>query len=152
MSAGLAIAEVPVTDPDALALIAESEAELAGLYRPEHRHAFSPDQLVAARVVFLVARRGGRAVACGGYAPLEGYAELKRVFTTRTARGAGVGRAVVAALEARARAAGFPLMRLETGLASPDALALYERLGYARRGPFGAYRENGSSVFMEKAL
>jgi hypothetical protein len=25
-------------------------------------------------------------------------------------------------------------------------------MGYRRRGPFGAYRENGSSVFMEKTL
>ncbi len=152
MSDRLAIAEVAVTDPEALALIAESEAELSGLYRPEHRHAFSPEELVAARVTLLLARRGGRAVGCGGCAPLEGYGELKRVFTTRAARGSGVGRAIVAALEQRARAAGLQLMRLETGLASPDALALYERLGYARRGPFGSYRENGSSVFMEKAL
>jgi putative acetyltransferase len=43
-------------------------------------------------------------------------------------------------------------MRLETGEASPAALAAYARLGYRRPGPFGAYVENGSSIFMEKAL
>jgi putative acetyltransferase len=59
---------------------------------------------------------------------------------------------VVAALEAEARARALPLMRLETGEASTGALALYTRIGYCRRGPFGKYRENGSSVFMEKAL
>ncbi|RMF38054.1 MAG: GNAT family N-acetyltransferase, partial [Alphaproteobacteria bacterium] len=47
---------------------------------------------------------------------------------------------------------GLPLLRLETGEDSPDALAFYAKSGFARRGPFGEYRENGSSVFMEKRL
>lgn len=151
----LALCPVPVDHPDALRLISESEAELASLYAPEARHAFSPDQLIAADVHFLVARRDGAAVGCGGFATLSDdgrYGELKRVFTTCAARGLGVGRAVVTALEAAAARRGLPVMRLETGEASPDALALYAACGYARRGPFGAYRENGSSVFMEKAL
>ncbi len=146
------VAHTPVDHPDALRLIGESEAELAALYAPEVRSAFSPEQLIAARVHFVVARIDGAAAGCGGLAPLDGYGELKRIFTTAGARGHGVGRAVVAALEAEARRRGLPLMRLETGDASPEALALYARCGYARRGPFGHYLENGSSVFMEKAL
>jgi putative acetyltransferase len=148
----IAIRHTPVTDAQALRLIGESEAELASLYPPEARHAFSPDQLIAAEVHFVTAWDGPAAVGCGGVAPCHGYGELKRIFTTRSARGRGVGRAVVAALEDWARARGLPAMRLETGSASPDAIALYQRLGYARRGPFGAYAENGSSVFMEKPL
>jgi putative acetyltransferase len=148
----IAVAPCAVDHPDALRLIGESEAEQAAIYAPEVRYAFSPEQLVAANVHFIVARINGAAVGCGGMAPLDGYGELKRVFTTRAARGLGVGRAVVAALEAEARRRLLPLMRLETGEASPDALALYAACGYARRGPFGAYVENGSSVFMEKAL
>jgi putative acetyltransferase len=142
----------PVSDAPALRLIGESEAELASIYRPEVRHAFSPDQLIAAGVHFVTAWDGAEAVGCGGVAPCDGYGELKRIFTTRAARGRGVGRAVVAALEHWARARGLPLMRLETGSDSPDAIALYGRMGYARRGPFGAYAENGSGVFMEKRL
>lgn len=146
------IRPTPATDPEALRLIGESEAELASIYPPEVRHAFSPDQLVAARVFFVTAWERGIAVGCGGFAPLAGYGELKRIFTTRAARGLGAARAVVAALEAEARNRALSLMRLETGSASPDAIALYERLGYVRRGPFGAYGDNGSSVFMEKRL
>jgi putative acetyltransferase len=142
----------PVTDGAALRLIGESEAELSALYPPEVRHAFAPDQLVAAQVRFVTAWEGGAAVGCGGFAPLRGYGALKRIFTTRAARGRGVGRAVVGALEARARAEGFALMRLETGAASPDAIALHDRPGHARGGPFGAYADNGSSVFREKRL
>ena len=148
----LTVASCPVTDPRALTLIGESEAELASLYRPEVRHAFSPDQLVAAGVFFVLAELDGAAVGCGGMAPLDGYGELKRIFTTKAARGRRVAEAVIAALEAEARARGLPMMRLETGEASGEALRLYERIGYRRRGPFGAYEENGSSVFMERTL
>jgi len=138
--------------PDALDLIAQSEEELAGLYAPEHRYAFSPDELLSANVVFVVGYLDGAPVACGGVAPCDGYGELKRIFTTRSARGTGLARRIVAALEDEARAFGAPIMRLETGHASPDALALYSRLGYREIGPFGSYEDNGSSVFMEKAL
>lgn len=138
--------------PDALAMIGESEAELASLYAPEHRYAFSPEQLLRADVRFLTAYHDGHPVGCGGVAPCDGYAELKRIFVTRAVRGQGVAGRIVAALEDIARADGHALMRLETGLASPDALALYARLGYGEIGPFGAYVDNGSSVFMEKSL
>lgn len=138
--------------PDALALIAGSEAELASIYPAEVRFAFSPEQLTASRTVFLVAYRDGQPVGCGGLAPLDGYGELKRIFVPVEARGQGIAGAIVTALEAEARALGLPLVRLETGHASPAAISAYSRLGYARCGPFGDYVENGSSVFMEKHL
>lgn len=138
--------------PDALAMIAESEAELASIYPSEVRSAFSPEQLVGAGVAFVVAYLGGRAVGCGGMAPLDAYGELKRIFVTRAARGRQVSAAIIRALEDAARERGLALMRLETGDRSPEALRAYERLGYVRRGPFGSYVENGSSIFMEKAL
>jgi len=142
----------PVSSPEALALIAGSEAELASIYPPEVRYAFSPQQLIDAQVHFVVAWDGGEPAACGGFAPLEGYGELKRMFTRPDRRGRRLAGAVLAALEAEAVSRGLPLMRLETGEASPAAIRAYERAGYARRGPFGAYQENGSSVFMEKRL
>lgn len=139
-------------DPESLALIAGSEAELSSLYPPEVRHAFSPDQLVTARVHCVVARLDGRPAGCGGLAPLAGYGELKRMFTAPWARRRGVAQAVIAALEAEALRRGLPVVRLETGRDSLEAIGLYERMGYAWRGPFGDYAENGSSVFMEKRL
>jgi putative acetyltransferase len=138
--------------PDALAMIGESEAELAAIYRPEVRSPFSPAQLLAAGVVFLTAHLDGRVVGCGGMAPCDGYGELKRIFVTRAARGRRIAALIIGRLEDEARARGLPLMRLETGDASAEAIRAYERLGYGRRGPFGGYVENGSSVFMEKAL
>lgn len=133
-------------------MINESEEELAALYPPEVRHAFSPAQLIDAGVVFVTAHLDGHLVGCGGMAPGEGYGELKRIFVTRAARGRRIAAAIVARLEDEARARLLPVMRLETGGASPEAIRAYGRMGYVRRGPFGDYAENGSSVFMEKSL
>ena len=138
--------------PNALAMIEESEAELASIYPPEVRYAFSPEELTDAGVAFLVAYRDGLTVGCGGVAFYDGYAELKRIFVTKAARGARIAAQIVGGLEKIAGDAGLGLMRLETGEASPEAIRLYERLGYARCGPFADYEENGSSVFMEKRL
>ncbi|MEM7669523.1 MAG: GNAT family N-acetyltransferase [Pseudomonadota bacterium] len=138
--------------PDSLAMIAESEEEQAAIYPAEVRYAFSPDQLRGAGVVFVTAYIGSTLVGCGGFAPCSGYGELKRIFVTRAARGQGLSRRIVDWLEHEARALGLPLMRLETGEDSPAALRIYETMGYRLIGAFGSYRENGSSVFMEKAL
>ncbi|MEM1298835.1 MAG: GNAT family N-acetyltransferase [Pseudomonadota bacterium] len=137
---------------DALAMIGESEAELAALYAPEHRYAFSPEQLLDVDVRFLTAYRDEKPIGCGGIAPCEGYGELKRIFVTISLRGQGIAARIVGALEDVARQDGYDLVRLETGLASPDALALYRKLGYREIAPFGTYVDNGSSVFMEKTL
>ncbi|MEM1277832.1 MAG: GNAT family N-acetyltransferase [Pseudomonadota bacterium] len=137
---------------DALAMISESEAELAAIYPADVRYAFSPDQLRMAGVAFLTAYRNRKPVGCGGVALLVGYGELKRIFVTKTARGTRVAEVIVAQLEDIARNASHPIMRLETGEASPEAIRFYTRVGYQRRGPFGEYIENGSSVFMEKHL
>lgn len=138
--------------PAALAMIAESEAELASIYPPEVRYAFSPEQLTDAGVAFVVAYRDDVPVGCGGVAFYDGFAELKRIFVTRAARGARIAGTIVDGLEGISRESGRDTVRLETGEDSPEAIRLYERLGYARRGPFAEYEENGSSVFMEKVL
>ena len=44
------------------------------------------------------------------------------------------------------------MLRLETGTVSHTALALYESVGFKRRGPFAGYRPDPLSVFMERLL
>ncbi len=138
--------------PNALAMIAESEAELASIYPAEVRFAFSPEEMTDAGVAFLVAYRDDVTVGCGGVAFYDGFAELKRIFVTKAARGARIAAQIVEGLEQIAAKADLSVVRLETGEASPEAISLYEHLGYARCGPFADYEENGSSVFMEKHL
>ncbi len=80
------------------------------------------------------------------------YGEVKRMFVAPSERGLGLGRRLLEQVEAEARAAGLPLLRLETGTAQPEALGLYRATGYRERGPFGDYGPDPLSVFMEKAL
>jgi len=102
---------------------------------------------------FLVARDGdGRAQACGGLLLQGEVAELKRMYVRPGLRGGGIGRRLVEMLETTARSEGVGQLRLETGIHQPEALRLYERLGFERCGPFGDYRPDPMSVFMVKRL
>lgn len=83
------------------------------------------------RTAWLVAYADGRPVGCGGLRGLdERTGEIKRMFVTAEARGRGVGRLLLAQLEARARAAGLHRIRLLTTEALAEARALYESVGY----------------------
>jgi putative acetyltransferase len=53
-------------------------------------------------------------------------------------------------LETELEHRGIRLYRLETGIKQPEALGLYRKLGYRERPPFGSYRADPLSVFMEK--
>ena len=93
----------------------------------------------------LVGTGGARIMRDDGH-----YAEIKRVFVLDPYRGQGLSRRIMEYLEDRLRQRGIELFRLETGIRQPQALGLYRKLGYRERGPFGAYRADPLSVFMEK--
>jgi putative acetyltransferase len=144
--------EDPAT-PDVIALLEAGDAYGASLYPAESNHFLPLDALRAPSILFVVARDGqGAAVGTGAVALLDGFAELKRMWVVPEARGKGISKVILADLEARVLEAGHSLLRLETGIDSHEALALYERKGFVRRGPFGDYREDPLSVFMEKRL
>lgn len=80
------------------------------------------------------------------------YGEIKRAFVRDDHRGKGYSRAIMEKLEDHLRSRGIVLARLETRILQPEALGLYQRLGYTVRGPFGAYVEDPLNVFMEKRI
>ena len=69
---------------------------------------------------------------------------------SETARGQGVGRAMVDHLLAVAADRGYRRVNLETGTmdAFAPAQALYERVGFVPREPFGEYTANPNSTCM----
>lgn len=126
---------------------------MAALYPAESNHMLPLDALRREGVVFLVARDAAERAVATGAAKLDGAAaEIKRMWVDPSCRGRGLARAMLAAVERRARALGARTARLEAGVASHAALSLYECEGYRRRGPFGAHRDDPLSVFMEKRL
>ena len=142
-------------EPEVRALIAASDRFYLDLYPPESNHLESGDELKAANVIFIGCRVDGALVASGAVKLMDDdgdYAEIKRVYVVETHRGQGLSLAIMRHLEDRLRARGCSVSRLETGIRQPEALGLYRRLGYTERGPFGAYREDPLSVFMEKCL
>ena len=139
--------------PEIIALLRDGEAYSAGLYPAESNHHMPPNTLRASNVCFLVARdANGRAVGTGALALRRDWAELKAMWVIPEARGAGVSRMILAALEARARSEGVRILRLETGVKNHAALGLYARTGFKPRDPFGDYRADPLSVFMQKEL
>jgi putative acetyltransferase len=139
--------------PEVRKLIEQLDRYQSELYPAQSNHLLSVEALRRPNVVFLTARLDGRAVGCGAFVNQGGeYAEIKRMFVLPDARGMKIGRGLLDELERRARAAGLQLARLETGVSQPEALSLYEKAGYQRRGPFGSYPEDPLNIFMEKAL
>lgn len=138
--------------PEVVALLEASEAFSAALYPAESNHILQLEELLAADIRFLVARRAGEAIGCGALRLGAESGELKRFFVAPEARGQGVGAALVAAIEAQARAESLSLLQLETGVYSAAAVALYRAAGFHPRGPFAPYGPDPWSVFMEKAL
>jgi putative acetyltransferase len=143
--------------PELRALIAELDRTLARHYTPDQRHGLSLDRLFEPNVRFFLARCDGDAVGCGGVALLDGFAEVKRMYTAEAARRRGVARAVLARIEAEARQAGEPVLRLETGVHQVESIALYVSSGFRPCGAFGDYRAMppasiAGSRFYEKPL
>ena len=81
--------------------------------------------------LFVIARLDGDAVGCGGFKRVDkATGEIKRVWTAPSARGMGVARRMLRALEAAAREAGVKTLRLDTNRALTEAHALYRSEGY----------------------
>jgi putative acetyltransferase len=139
--------------PEIIALIAELDAYQHTLYPPESVYALDLSALVQPHVRFAVARNGqGDAVGCGALAITPDFAELKRMYVMPAHRGQGVASRLLRLLEDDGRASGCAVITLETGIYQPEAIGLYTRHGYQRRGPYGDYPDDPFSVFMEKRL
>jgi DNA-binding MarR family transcriptional regulator len=100
----------------------------------------APDaELMPPAGLFVLARLDGRPVGCGALKRLGGrLGEIKRMWTAPDARGLGVARQVLQALEVAARELGLETLRLETNRTLVEAQVLYRREGYREVPPFNA--------------
>lgn len=89
---------------------------------------------------FVVARADGAPVACGGNVRIDDTTgEIKRMWVHAEWRGAGVGRRLLAHLEDVCRGLGRLRVVLDTNDTLVEAIAMYERSGYA---PIERYNDN----------
>lgn len=139
--------------PDVARLVAALDQYVAGFYPAESNHLLDVEALCAPSVRFFVARWDGEAVGCGALRlDPDGYGEVKRMYVDPVARGRGIGRAILQQLEREALQKNISVLRLETGTRQPEAIALYRSAGFCEIAPFGDYRLDPLSVFMEKVL
>lgn len=138
--------------PGPRAILEASHALMREMFEPEENYFLDFEALRGDDVRFFAAREGDVTLGTGALALKDGYGEVKSMFTADAARGRGVAAAILRALEDEARSLELPLLRLETAEALDAAVRLYERTGFVRRGIFGDYRPNATSVFMEKPL
>ncbi|HEY0586185.1 MAG TPA: GNAT family N-acetyltransferase [Pseudoduganella sp.] len=138
--------------PEVVALIDLLDTYQLSLYPPESVYALDMNSLLQPNVLFAVARNpDGAAVGCGAIVVTPEYGEVKRMFVHPSARGQGVAQRLLGMLETEALSRGCRQFMLETGPSQPEAIGLYQRLGYRVRGPYGDYRDDPLSVFMEKS-
>jgi GNAT superfamily N-acetyltransferase len=106
----------------------EELAALPGAYAPP-------------RGVLLLARAGdGAALGCVALRPLDkATGEVKRLYVSPTARGKGVGRALVGALIETARRRGYRELKLDTLDHMQAAIALYRSFGFAPIPAYGSH-------------
>ena len=138
---------------DVAALLAEARAYSLARYPEESNHRLPIEELMSPNVTFLVVRRDGEALGAAAlYRSPQGIAELKSMVVAERARGIGLGHRLVDSIVTLAAKEGYSTLMLETGIHSHEALALYKRCGFARRGRFGSYSDDPLSVFMERRL
>jgi DNA-binding MarR family transcriptional regulator/predicted GNAT family N-acyltransferase len=156
LTAGLV--EVDVDDPTSTAAqfciqayFAELDTRFDAGFDPSQSISADADELTEPAGLLLVARLRDEPVGCGalklhGAAP----AEIKRMWVAPTARGLGVGRRILSALEQHARRRGATVVRLETNKTLREATTLYRSAGYVEVDRFND--EPYAHHWLEKAL
>jgi len=139
----------------AVALIDALNEELQSLYPEEGANHLRLDahEVDEGKGAFLVCYIDGEAVACGAVRKLDSNrAELKRMYVIPGHRGSGVGRMLLAALEAEAAKLDCRRLLLETGARQVRAMRLYRAAGFVEIERYGEYESSPLSICMEKPI
>lgn len=160
MASQLVFRSVPAGSGDAAALVAAMVAEMRELYwdvrggldlnSPDMPKA-GPAELGPPGGTFLVGYLDGDAVCGGGLKRLpDGACEIKRMYVVPAARGRGLARELLHALEDAARGLGYAVVRLDTGPRQSHARKMYESDGYVEIANFN--HNPVATYFGEKQL
>jgi GNAT superfamily N-acetyltransferase len=144
---------VGYADPVAQHLVERVQQEYVVRYGGRDAAVVDPAEFSPPLGLFLVAEVDGRPAGCGGWRSLgDGVAEVKRMYVEPGYRRHGIAALVLGELERTATAAGHRQLVLNSGDRQPEALALYDRAGYAPVPGYGVYADAPGAVFLGKAL
>jgi len=144
-----------VSRAEVIALLEEHLRNMYELSPPECVFAFDASKLRAPDVTFWTAWDDDALVGCAALkemSPSQG--EVKSMRTPARLRRQGAGRALLNHILDVSRQRGYRELFLETGNhpGFAPAQTLYRSVGFQECGPFGAYEDNGFSVFMHLRL
>lgn len=115
----------------------ELDQRFEGGFDPARSISADADELTPPAGVFVVARIHGQPIGCGALKTSDrGVGEIKRMWVAGSARGLGIGRQILEALESHAWAFGLSVLHLETNRALKEAQSLYCKYGYQEVEPF----------------
>lgn len=143
---------LPSSPRDAIHLLDAHHALMQSLFPAEANNYLELDELLLPDIRFFGASCQGELVGCGALAVKQGYGEIKSMHVAEGARGRGIASEIVKRIISEAKREALSILRLETGDKLVAAHRLYERHGFAFRGPFGDYPDLPESMFMEKRL
>lgn len=140
---GLEIVRVDPADPTARWCVAQYYDELNRRFEsgfdPSASLPADDGELVPPRGAFLLATLDGEPVACGAVKAISRrIGSLKRMWVAGSARGLGIGRRMLEALEVQALRLGLTTVRLETNDALQEAIHLYRTAGFREVAPFNS--------------
>jgi putative acetyltransferase len=137
---------------DFRALVALLDKDLAVRDGDDHTFYAQFNKVDAIKEV-VVAYQQGLPIACGAMKPFSATeAEVKRMFVHPDHRKQGIAAKVLNELEHWATELGFSSCVLETGKKQPEAIALYQKVGYRITPNYGQYIGVDNSVCMIKLL
>ncbi|MFC6158035.1 GNAT family N-acetyltransferase [Kribbella jiaozuonensis] len=145
---GVELQAAPATDHAVRALVTAQQAELAAMYGEDQPLvALHPD------IAFTLLTLDGTPVGCVGLQPVApNLGEIKRMYVVPTARGWGLSRILLTAVESQARSTGLTRLRLETGTKQAEAIALYTNHGYRPTPPYPPFEHEPVSLCFAKDL
>ena len=149
------IRPIEIISDEVDALIQLSRRYFAELYPPESNHQEDPQRLLATDIYFIGAYLDRKLLGIGAVKKVDAspaYGEIKNLFVDPRQRGQGVSQLIMSALEQSLIDSKILLCRLETGPGQAEAIGLYQSLGYRKCPPYGDYKPDPLSVFMEKEL
>jgi putative acetyltransferase len=144
-----------LTRPQVLVLLNEHLTNMYELSPPESVHALDVSKLRGSDITFWTVWEGAELLGCGALKELSPkHGEVKSMRTPQKMRRRGAGRAVLTHIVGVARERAYQLLSLETGSAEAflPAQKLYESFGFTYCGPFGDYKDDPNSVFMQLRL
>src|SRR5271170_5702865 len=141
VASAVQVTECDPRHPDARSCLRAYFGELARRFEtgfdPARSISADDDELTPPAGLLLVATLHGEPVGCGALKFHDGGpAEVKRMWVSPAHRGLGLGRRILAELEARAAASGARALRLETNRTLAEAIALYRDAGYREVAAF----------------